>query len=73
MKFVGELFYPLPRLFIIVNNSFIFYKVIHTFVLNPYDEIEMPSKNFIFVIDVNFAIIICKLWYYVAIMSTRKS
>jgi hypothetical protein len=33
----------------------------------------MPSKNFIFVIDVNFAIIICKLWYYVAIMSTRKS
>lgn len=58
MKFVGELFYPLPRLFIIVKNSFIFYKVIHTFVLNPYDEIEMPSKNFIFVIDVYFASII---------------
>jgi hypothetical protein len=42
MKFVSELFYPLPRLFVIVSNSFIFYKVIHTFVLNPYDEIEIP-------------------------------
>jgi len=61
MKFVGELFYPLPRLFIIVNNSFIFYKVIHTFVLNLYDEIEMPLKKIIFDIDVYFAIIICKL------------